>query len=77
MHSGTSGSVGPIVHLIGCINTIKCLFKALIFTHVKNILIYSELGFQLYQSHSLIALGLKSGKKSMNWVSGGILEILR
>ena len=56
---------------------VKCLFKALIFgTCKKNILIYSHMRFQLYQSHSRIAIGLKSGKKSINWISVGILETL-
>ena len=57
---------------------IKWLLKALIFhTCKKNILIYSQMRFLLYQSHSLTATGLKSGRKSINWVSVAILEILR
>ena len=57
---------------------VKCLFEALIFhTCKKNIFIYSQMRFQIYQSHCLTATGLKSGKKSMNLVSMGILEILR
>ena len=57
---------------------VKCLFKALIFgTCKKNILIYSHMRFQRYQSHSMTAIGLKSGKKSINWVSVGILETLK
>ena len=44
---------------------------------VKNILIYSHTRFQLYQSHSMTALVLKSAKMSVNWVSVGILETLR
>ena len=38
---------------------------------------YSQMRFQLSQSHTLTAKGLKSGKKSINWVSLGILETLR
>ena len=54
---------------------VRCLFKALIFgTCNKNILIYSQMRFQLYLLHSLTAIGLKSGKESINWVSVGILE---
>ena len=54
---------------------VRCLFKALIFgTCNKNILIYSQMRFQLYLLHSLTAIGLKIGKKSINWVSVGILE---
>ena len=57
---------------------VKYLFKALIFDRLKkNILIYSHVRFQLYQSHSMTAIGLKSGKKSINWVSVGILETLK
>ena len=57
---------------------VKCLFKALVFhTCEKNIIIYSQMRFQLYQSHRLIAIGLQSGKKSINWVSVGNLETLR
>ena len=56
----------------------KCLFKALIFgTCKKNILIYSHVRFQLYQSHSMTAIGLKSGKKSTNWVAVGISGTLK
>ena len=54
---------------------VKCLLKAFKFdTCKKNIIIYSQMGFQLYKSHSLTVAGLKSGKKSKNWVSVGILE---
>ena len=54
---------------------IKCLLKAFNFgTCKKNIIIYSQMGFQLYQSHSLTVTGLKSGKKSKYWVSVGLLE---
>ena len=46
---------------------VKCLVKALIFAYVKkNILIYSQMRFQFYQSHGMIVVGLKSGKKSIN-----------
>ena len=46
-------------------------YNTLIFgTYKKNIIIYS----QFYQSYSLTAIGFKSGKKSINWVSVGILE---
>ena len=55
-----------------------CLFKALVFlTCEKNIIIYSQMRFQLYQSHRLKAFGLQSGKKAINWVSVGNLESLR
>ena len=43
----------------------------------KTTLIYSQMRFQLYQSHIMILVGLKSGKKSINWVSVGIFENLR
>ena len=53
---------------------VRCLFKAFISgTFNKNVLIYSQMRFQLHQSHSLTAIGLKSGKKSIKWVSVGIL----
>ena len=43
---------------------VKLLFKALIFlTCEQNIIIYSQMRFQLYQSHRLTAIGLQSGKK--------------
>ena len=46
---------------------VKCLFNAFISgTCKKNILIYSQMRFQ---PHSLTAIGLKSGKKSIKWVS--------
>ena len=32
--------------------------------------------FQLYQSHTMIAIGLESGKNPINWVSVGILDTL-
>ena len=54
---------------------VKYLLKALMFsTCKKNIIIYSQVRFQLYQSHSLTVTGLKSGKKSKYWVSVGLLE---
>ena len=54
---------------------VKCLLKALIFgTCKKNIIIYCQMRFQLYQSHSLTVTGLKSGKMSKYWVSVGLLE---
>ena len=55
---------------------VKCLFKALLFHTCKmNILIYSQMRFQLFQSLSLTVIGLKSCKKSINKVSGGFYEI--
>ena len=55
---------------------VKCLLKALIFgTCEKDIIIHSQMGFQLNQSHSLTVTGLKGGKKSKYWVSVGLLEI--
>ena len=54
---------------------VKCVFKAFVFgTKKKNIKMYCQMGFQLYQSHSLTVTGLKSGKKSKYWVSVGLLE---
>ena len=64
------------VALYGLHTQIKCLPKALILVGKKNT-IYSQMGFQLSHSHSLTAIGLKSGKKSINWVSVGIVETLR
>ena len=50
----------------------KCPVKALIFgTCKKNIIVYSQMRFQLYQSHSLTVTGLKSGKKSKYWTERG------
>ena len=55
---------------------VKCLLKALIFgTCEKDIIMHSQMGFQLNQSHSLTVTGLKGGKKSKYWVSVGLLEI--
>ena len=57
---------------------VKHLFKVLVFLTCKqNIIIYSQMRFQLYQSHRLTAIVLQSGKKSINWVSVGNLETLR
>ena len=57
---------------------VKSLFKALIFLTCKqNIIIYSHMRFQLYQSHGLTTIGLQSGKKSIKWVSAANLETLR
>ena len=47
----------------------KCLLKNLDFWK-KNIFKYSNLKFQLYEPHSLTVIGLKSGQKSINLVSG-------
>ena len=56
---------------------VKCLLKAFIFgTCKKNIIIYSQMGFQLYQQHSLTVTGLKSDKKAKYRVSVGLLETL-
>ena len=55
---------------------VKCLLKALIFgTCEKDIIMHSQMGFQLNQSYSLTVTGLKGGKKSKYWVSVGLLEI--
>ena len=55
---------------------IRRILKALsLGTCKKNILIYSQTKFQLYQSHSLTATGLKSGKKSINWVCGHLRDL--
>ena len=52
---------------------VKCL--ALIFsTCKKNIIMYSQMRFQLYQPHSLTVAGIRSGKKSKYWVFVGLLE---
>ena len=57
---------------------VKCLFKALIFhTYEKSIFIYSQMRFQLSQSHSMAAIRFNSGKKTINWVSVCILRALR
>ena len=41
---------------------VKCVFKALIYGTCKKNRTYSQMIYQLYQSHSLTATGLKSGK---------------
>ena len=52
------------VGIYGPHTQVKCLLKALIFgTYKNNILISSQIGFELYQSHSLTVTGLKSSKK--------------
>ena len=57
---------------------VKHLFKALIFLTCKqNIIMYSYMRFQLCQFNRLTATALQRGKKSINWVSVGILETLR
>ena len=57
---------------------VKRQFKALVFlTCKKNIIIYSQMRFQLYLSHCLTAIDLQSCKNSINWVSVGNLESLR
>ena len=49
------------VGIYGPHTQVKCLLKALIFgTYINNILISSQIGFELYQSHSLTVTGLKS-----------------
>ena len=54
---------------------VKCLLKAFIFGICKkNIIIYSQMGFQLYQPHSLTVTGLKSDEKEKYRVSVGLLE---
>ena len=53
----------------------KYLFKALVFgTCKQNIYIYSHVSAL---SVTATTTGLQSGKKSINWISVGILEILR
>ena len=38
----------------------------------KNLLLYFQMRFQLYQGHIVTVIGLKSGKMSINWGSVGI-----
>ena len=65
------------VGVYGTQTEVNVYLNALIFLRCeKNISIYSQMGFQFYQSHRVTAMGLKSGKKSINWVSVGILETL-
>ena len=60
----------------GAHTQVKCLLKTLIFGICKkDIIMHSQMGFQLHQSHSLTVTGLKGGKKSKYWVSVGLLEI--
>ena len=64
------------VSVYGPHTQVKCLLKSLIFgTCRKDIIMHSQMGFQLHQSHSLTVTGLKGGKKSKYWVSVGLLEI--
>ena len=49
----------------------KCLFKALI----SGISIYSQVRIQLYQSQSMTALGLKSGKVHKSGLYGHLREL--
>ena len=64
------------VSVYGPHTQVKCLLKALIFGTCRNdIIMHSQMGFQLHQSHSLTVTGLKGGKKSKYWVSVGLLEI--
>ena len=63
------------VGIYGPHTQVKCLVKALIFgTYKNNILISSQIGFELYQSHSLTVTGFKSSKNSKYWVFGSLLE---
>ena len=45
------------------IHRLDVYLKHWFMAHVKNIITYSQMRYQLYQSHSLTATGLKSGKK--------------
>ena len=46
------------VGIYGPHTQVKCLLKALIFgTYKNNVLISSQIGFELYQSHSLTVTG--------------------
>ena len=56
----------------GAHTQVKCLLKTLIFGICKkDIIMHSQMGFQLHQSHSLTVTGLKIGKKSKYWVFMG------
>ena len=56
---------------------VKFLLKAWICgTCKKNILIYFQMIFHLYERRSLKAAVLESGKKSINWVSVGNFDTL-
>ena len=62
---------GPHIH-------VKCLLISLGFWHMQKMnILYSQMRFQLYRAHIMSVIGLKSGKKSINWVSVGVLETLR
>ena len=57
------------------IHRLNVYLKPLFFgTCKKNIIIYSQMGFQLYQLYSLTVTGLKNGKNSKYLVSVGLLE---
>ena len=63
------------VSVYGPHTQVKCQLKALIFgTCKKNIIMYSQMGFQIYQSHTLTVTGFKSDKESTYWVSVGLSE---
>ena len=53
---------------------VKYLLKAFVFGTCEKNIIYFQMGFQLYQSHSLTVKELKSGKQSKYRVSVGLLE---
>ena len=55
---------------------VKCLLKALIFgTCEKDIIMHSQMGFQLNQSHSLTVTGLKGGKKQILGLCGPFRDL--
>ena len=63
---------------MGLIHRLNVYLKPWFLAHVKkNILIYSQMRFQLYQLQIMIVIRLTSGKKSINWLSVGILENIR
>ena len=51
-------------------------FSAKYMKNVKKGQLGGWVRFQLYQSHSLTSIWLRSGKKTINWVSLGILDTL-
>ena len=52
------------VSVYGPHTQVKCLLKALIFgTCRKEIIMHSQMGFQLHQSHSLTVTGQSQGLK--------------
>ena len=58
---------------MGLTHMLNVYLKPWFLAHEKNnILIYSQMRFQLYQAHTVTVLGLKSGKMSINWRSVGI-----